>query len=607
MQRKKSFLLQHFCLVFVFLFYLTSLKAQNTEIIGAGHYDGVSITTSDNDNTTSGENTLDGKGLLPNLNATSRFLGQATLGADYETIENTATEGISNWLDAQFATPTSLDMEDYILELTDIVRDSMIFYGASQEELDELRPFERFWTFAWWQYVMTSPDVLRARVALALSEIFVVSEAPDLISYPLVLADYYKMLMQHSFGNYRDLLYEVSLHPAMGTYLSHMNNPKSDVTINRFPDENYAREIMQLFSIGLYQLHPDGTRILDGDGNFIPTYSHTEIAGLAKVFTGLSWGTSTFFNEYGWEDEDFEIPMQMFNDWHEPGTKQLFNGIVIPNRVPVDGMADINDAIDHLFNHQNVGPFIGTRLIQRLVTSNPSPEYVARVTAVFNDNGAGVRGDFKAVIRAILTDKEARDCSLIGDPHHGMLREPLVRYTHISRAFNAASTSGRYNNSLYDFRMLAGQSPLGSPTVFNFFRPDYQPIGPVEQAGLVAPEFQITNSQTVLGYANLVDSWAMDEYGAMEYDNIYYGDIYYFKPEYVITSDLSDELLLSDKNQINELVERYNLLMMHGNMSEETRTLIVETLAQIPDDQPEIRVRMALFLVMLSPDYLVQR
>lgn len=552
MQRKECFLLQHFCLLFIFLLSFSSSFAQNTEIIGAGKYDGVTITTSDDDGTSNGENTLDGVGLLPNLNATSRFLGQATLGADYETIETTADQGISNWLDEQFATPATVDLQDYILELTDIVRDSMIFYGAPQEDIDDLRPFEHFWRFAWWQYVMTSPDVLRARVALALSEIFVISEAPDLGFYPLVLADYYKLLMQHSFGNYRDLLYDISLHPAMGTYLTHMNNPKSNFAENRFPDENYAREIMQLFSIGLYQLNPDGTRMLDGEGNFIPTYSHAEISGLAKVFTGLSWGTSTYFYQYGWQDEDFEVPMKMYNDWHEPGEKQLFDGITIPNRNPVDGMADINDAIDHLFNHQNVGPFIGTRLIQRLVTSNPSPEYVARVTAAFNDNGAGVRGDLKAVIRAILTDKEARDCSLIGDPHHGMLREPLVRHTHISRAFNAASTSGRYNNSMYSFKMLTGQQPLASPTVFNFFRPDYQPIGPIEEADLVAPEFQITNSQTVLGYADLAHYWTMDEYGAMEYENIYYGDTYHFKPEFVVMSDLTDEMLLSDDDKINE-------------------------------------------------------
>lgn len=607
MQQKYLLVQMQLYLFCIFLAYSPSIHAQNTEVIGAGNYDGVTITTSDDDGVTNGENTLDGVGLLPNLNATSRFLGQATLGADFETIENTAAQGISNWLDEQFSTANTLDVEDYILELTDVVRDSMIFYGASQEEIDELRPYQHFWRYAWWQYVMTSPDVLRARVALALSEIFVISEDPDLIGRPLALADYYKLLMQHSFGNYRDLLYDISLHPAMGVYLTHMNNPKTDLSQNRFPDENYAREIMQLFSIGLYQLNPDGTRILDNEGNFIPTYSHPEISGLAKVFTGLTWHTSEFFYQYGWQPEDFQAPMKMMNNWHEPGEKQLFDGITIPDRNPVDGIADINDAIDHLFNHQNVGPFLGTRLIQRLVTSNPSPAYVARVTAVFNNNGEGVRGDLKAVIRAILTDKEARDCALINDPHHGMLREPLVRHTHISRAFNAASTSGRYNNSMYNFRMLTGQRPLGSPTVFNFFRPDYQPIGPVEQAGLVAPEFQITNSQTILGYADLVNDWAMDEYRAMEFGNIYNGEQYYFKPEYVVMHDLTDEMMLSGDEQLNELIERYNLILMHGNMSDQTRELILQAVAQVPDDQLEIRVRMALFLVMLSPDYLIMR
>lgn len=604
--RKEKFLAKVLYLLVFLLFLLPFSKAQNTEIIGAGNYNGVTITTSD-EGTTSSESTLDGKGFMPNLNATSRFLGQATLGADYETIEATAALGVSNWLDEQFETVGTLDLEEYILELTDIVRDSMILYGATQEELDDLSPRGAFWRYAWTQYMMTSPDLLRARVALALSEIFVISEEPDYEDRPMILADYYKMLLGHSFGNYRDLLYDMTMHPAMGLYLTFVNNPKTDVSQNRFPDENYAREIMQLFSIGLFQLNPDGTYILDGNGLPIPTYSHTEIAGLAKVFTGLSWGTEDTFGRYGRQDEDFQIPMQMFDEWHEPGEKQLFNGIVIPDRDPVDGMADINEALDHIFNHQNVGPFLATRLIQRLVTSNPSPEYVERVAAAFNDNGEGVRGDFKAVIRAILTDKEARDCTFINDPHHGMLREPIVRHTQILRAFNASSSSGRYNDYMGDLLAFTAQRPLASPSVFNFFRPDFQPIGPVEEASLVAPEFQITNAQTILGYATMADEWTRDERKAIEVGNIYNGPTYYYKEQFEVQLDLSDELLLSEDDKINELIERYNLLLMHGNMSEETRAYIREAALQVPVEQAEDRIRMALFLVMMAPDYLIMK
>ena len=439
----------------------------------------------------------------------------------------------------------------------------------------------------------------------ALSEIFVISELPTLGDVPLSLANYYDMLLENSFGNFRDLLEDVTFHPAMGLYLTHVNNPKSDTALNRFPDENYAREVMQLFTIGLYELNLDGTRKLDTNGNFIPTYDHTDIYNFGKVFTGLTYNNAIVFGQDPLSELSFTEPLKMVNTWHEPGEKHLLNGFTVPNRQPVDGMADIQDALDNLFNHPNVGPFISYRLIQRLIRSNPTPEYVARVAAKFNDNGQGVRGDMKAVIKAILLDEEARDCALASDPFEGMLREPITRYTQICRAFNAFSPEGLYRNYMEDFYYDTGQRPLASPSVFNFFQYDFQPIGPIEQADLFAPEFQITNTVTILGYANRLHDWIMKEDQIMQYRDIFSGEINWADKKTYL--DLSDELNLEEEHEIGELLERLNLILMHGQMTEQTRTLLREALEQIPEDDAEIRVRMAIFLVMISPDYLIFR
>lgn len=594
--------LAQFLVLFMLFFSISNLFAQ--QVIGAGHYDGVTVTTSDNSTQATGEETLNGEGLLPSMTAASRFLGQATLGADYETIETLAQGSIEDWIDAQLALPVTFSLQTFVEDKYDDLLDSLILYGESTEDVT---PYGEFWQYGWWTYTMTTPDVLRQRMALALSEIFVISEQPDLNFYPYAMSNYYDMLLQHAFGNYRELLEDVTLHPAMGVYLTHMNNPRAEPAENRFPDENYAREIMQLFSIGLYELNLDGSRMQDNEGNDIPTYNNFDIAELAKVFTGFSWASAPYFYYYGWGQEDFIEPMQMFNDWHEPGAKTIVGNYTIPARNPVDGMADVEDALDHLANHPNVAPFISLRLIQRLVKSNPSPEYITRVATVFNDNGQGVKGDFAAVLKAILMDKEARDCSFISDPHHGMLREPLVRHTHISRAFNVANQVGTYYNPSWSLYDVLEQRALAAPSVFNFFRPDYQPLGPIADAGLVAPEFQITNSRTTIGYADMLHYWAWNSYDIMDYGYLHPNDNFY--AERVMMLDLTDELALADEANIGDLVERLNLILLHGNMSETTRTAITDVLSQMPSDEDwrEERVRMALYLAMMSPDYLIMR
>jgi uncharacterized protein (DUF1800 family) len=354
----------------------------------------------------------------------SRFLSQATLGADWEEIHRTASIGFDAWLDDQFTRPI----------------------GYLQPELDlrlrmglELDSEHRRWS--WWRQVMSGPDPLRQRVALALSEIFVVSDNQDAVaSNTIGAANYYDMLLRNSFGNYRDLLHDISLHPIMGAYLSHLRNDRSDPRVGRYPDENYAREIMQLFSIGLYRLKPDGTLLKDGLGRPIPTYDNDDITELAKVFTGLAFASpdGDFYDGV----EVWTEPMRMYEPHHEPGAKHLLLGkYLAPGQT---GMQDVDAAIDNLFRHPNVGPFISRRLIQRLVTSNPPPAYVERIAAIFANDGSGVRGNLKAVIRAILLDPEARRTPVGSEIGRGMLRESFLRRVHLARAFDASNLASSW-------------------------------------------------------------------------------------------------------------------------------------------------------------------
>jgi hypothetical protein len=264
-------------------------------------------------------------------------------------------------------------------------------------------------------------------------------------------------------------------------------------------------------------------------------------------------------------------------------------------------MSDVSDAIDNLFNHPNVGPFMARRLIQRLVKSNPTPAYIARVATKFNDNGSGVRGDMKAVVRAILMDQEARDCAFIEDVTAGMLREPIVRYTQFVKAFNAASESGRYHNPMNDFKEHTEQRPLSSPSVFNFFQPDYQPIGGIADMDLFAPEFQITNSLSTIGYANEIHEWTFEE------DPFERGRVYPWSNTDAdeVSLDLTDEELLLQDNKVAELLERLNLLLAHGQLSETAKIVISDAIKEIPQDEVEQRLYMAIFLVMVAPDYLI--
>lgn len=588
----------------------------HTDFLGAGHIQGVKVTTSHNEQSqNSGTKTIDG---FPVNNPTqlqnaSRFLAQATLGADYETIQMTAAMGFEAWLDEQFALPYSPLRDGF----NQIINNPIVRAQEDEDPNTELDLRTHFFRYAWWQTTMTQPDLLRQRLALALSEIFVISDnGSDLIQdagTPVVT--YYDMLGKHSLGNYRTLLYDVTLNPLMGIYLSHFGNPKANPALNTRPDENYAREVMQLFSIGLFELNPDGTCKTDSLGNCIPTYDNDDIKEFAKVFTGLGGnGEGASFSRPG---DDFQtslsLPMKMYQRHHDIGPKTLLNGQTLRNGQ--SGLNDINGAIDNLYNHPNVGPFIGRKLIQFLVSSNPSPAYIKRVSAAFDDNGQGERGDFKAVVKAILLDPEARNCDPLSNPTAGKLREPQVRYAQFCRAFNAYPLYGHFFNSNERFKALAGQTPLGSPSVFNFFLPDYQPKGSIADLNLVAPEFQIHNNITALNFINEVDAWTYHgnvmtpqgyEPGARPDENFN-----------IATLDFTNEIPLVENPE--QLVERLNIILAAGQLSDTTKSIIVDAISQLTEDNIEVpdevenperrylerRLHLALYLILISPDYAI--
>lgn len=538
---------------------------------------------------------FDGSGLLYDDLDASRFLYQATLGSSYEDIKALSGSSFEQWIDHQISLPPA-SMLDETREILDELIDWHYMTGGDSIDAPSYANWVTF-QYAWWNQHMLGQDKLRQRVALALSEFLVISIESDLQGFGEGLASYYDLLKTAAFGNYKDILTNVSLHPTMGFYLSHLNNPKTDTAENTRPDENYAREIMQLFSIGLLELNEDGSIKKDSLGHGIATYNQRDIKELARVFTGLGISKvvpnmyiDTAFFGMGIYLADMTAPMRMYSRWHEAGEKVLFGKYTIPDGQT--GMEDINDAIDILFNHPNVGPFIGKLLIQRLVKSNPSPSYIARITKVFNNDGHGVRGNMAAVVKAILLDPEARDCEWFMDEHNGQLREPLLRYSHFTKAIEVEQYYGRFWNTGYEFWSGTGHLPLAAPSVFNFFSPFYKPKGALDQLGLSGPEFQIHNSRTSIGYINQVNNWAVHNYVMNSWEN---------DDPYAILNinELKD---LAQDPEV--LVNRLDMLLTHGNLSDRTRNIVKQAISSFKfSDYREDRVRMAIYLIMISPDY----
>jgi uncharacterized protein (DUF1800 family) len=460
---------------------------------------------------------------------------------------------------------------------------------------------------SFWLQAVRGPDQLRQRLVFALSQLFVVST----VNSPVEIqkdahASYLDMLSRNAFGNYRTLLEEVSTHPTMAAYLSSLRNDKEDPATGRLPDENYAREVMQLFTIGLWQLNPDGTRKKDSSGNDIPTYTQSNVMGMAKVFTGWGWGgRGTGEGDWnGWTGNAGSWDKRLINypQHHSSSEKRIVGGVVIPANT--SGPQSLKIALDTLFNHPNMGPMFGTHLIKRFVTSNPSPAYVARVTAAFNNNGQGVRGDMKAVIRAVLLDPEARDAAKASDPNWGKLREPMIRYANFMRAFNVQAPSGKYKIwNLENTVSSIGQNPLRAPSVFNWYTENYAPPGDILARGMVAPEFAITHETTTTGYTNFMVGTA-ERQTAWWRENVAkkWGPV----TDY-LGADYAAEMSLASNP--TALVDRLNLVLAQGRMSAATRKTIVDALNTIPAsaDSGHRRVAAAVALTLVSPDFIVQK
>ena len=411
-----------------------------------------------------------------------QFLNQASFGATEAEAEAVIAMRQEAWIDDQMQKPVSLQLPHL-----QALPPPQFPFELHADRVD-----------IWFRNSLYGEDQLRQRVAFALSEIMVVSQLGALGNLPFAVADYYDMLARNAFGNYRDLLEEVTLHPAMGVYLSMLGNEKPDPLLNIRPDENYAREVMQLFSIGLVELNIDGTEKLDDLGEPVPTYSQEVIEGFAHVYTGWTFAGAPSFREARPTRFNQVIPMQLYPGFHDTEAKTLLNGVVLP--AGQTGEQDLAAALDNIFDHPNVGPFIAIRLIQRLVTSNPSPGYVRRVAEAFNNNGSGVRGDLAAVVKAILLDEEARPTMAM--EIDGKLKEPLLRLTQLWKSYNATSNSGRFPlNAAY---ILFGQGPLQSPSVFNFFSPFYAPPGEIRDSSLVAPELEISTEYLNTQFTNLM-------------------------------------------------------------------------------------------------------
>ena len=539
--------------------------------------------TANNNQETTNLGTTSVNGQPSDAYAASRFLAQATFGPTQQAIEQLQLSTFDDWISNQFELPTKTLRDDF-------------------DALQALNPDSapsRDWIFeSFWRRSVTSDDQLRQRVAFALSQLFVISlRDGGVAAFPRGAADFYSRLELNAFGNFRTLLEEVTLHPMMGAYLSHLGNEKGDPSSGRQPDENFAREVMQLFTIGLYELNPDGTQTLSATGEPIETYSNTDVQGLAKVFTGFSWnGPDTTLGRFqGWisiPDRDIQL-MQAYPEHHSLRDKQ-FLGTVIPASETSNPEGDLTLALDTLFNHPNTGPFISKQLIQRLVTSNPDNAYVERVASVFADNGAGVRGDMGAVIRAILTDTAARTADNVDQTNQGRIREPTLRLTHWMRSFDAQSTSGNYTIlGTDDPAINIGMTVLRSPSVFNFYRPQYVPPGTaIAQNKLVSPEMQITHETSVAGYFNSMLS------------RVVLGD----GSNNEVQANYANEIAIAADSAA--LVERMNLLLLHGSMSSELRDLITQAIELIPTDTDNnealiARAHLAVYLAMSSPEYVV--
>lgn len=524
----------------------------------------------------------------------ARFLKQATFGPTMEQIEMLADSAATNqktnldferWIDDQMAMPTSSHLAHYYsMGLSNPIdpREIRSEYKGGPSTLK---------VTVWWDLALLSEDQLRQRMAWALSQIFVMGELGSKAnSYPIQWVNWYDILVNNAFGNYRELLHDVTYNPKMGDYLTYVNNQKANG--DQLPDENYAREVMQLFTVGLWYLNNDGTLKLDNSRRPIPTYTNYHIMELAKVFTGLVRQANKP-NLY-WNPNRVE-PMRENNGRHDRTAKEMLDGTIIPSSTnrDVNVHVDIAKALDVLFNHPNTPPFVSYRLIQRFTSSNPSPEYIERVANVFIDNGEGVRGDLAAICKAILLDPEARDAGYAIESGRGKLREPLLKFTQLCRAFKLQHNANNPHFWIQPMDDDFGMSPYRYPSVFNFYQPEFVPQGEIKDAGLAAPEFQILDDST--GLKTFRVFYRLINNGLIS--GIANGNTP--RPQL----DYSEVIPLSD--DVPALIDYLDLLLTHQTLGEETKDIIKNAVEAIPGLFADARVKRAVTLISLSPEFAI--
>jgi hypothetical protein len=512
-----------------------------------------------------------------------RFLEQSTFGPTPALIAHVQSVGFEAYLKEQFAAPAStypsLPEEPDNASLgcpagspATCLRDNYSMYPLQVQ---------------FFKNALSGEDQLRQRVAFALHEMLVVSGVK--VRQPSEVSPYLNMLQEDAFTNYRQILYDLTLNPAMGHYLDMVNNDAPAAGSNVSPNENYAREVLQLFSIGVNQLNPDGTVVLDTSGNPVPTYVQDTIEDFAHVFTGWTYAPLSGAPLLKHDPSNFLSPMVLYRNGagqdtnHDKGLKLLltYPGSV-DSTLPANqnGAIDLAQALDNIFHHPNVGPFIGKQLIQHLVTSNPSPAYVSHVAAAFDDNGAGVRGDMQAVVRAILMDAEARGSVKI-DAGYGHLREPVLFITGLLRAFDATT-----DGELAGQANAMGQDLFNSPSVFSYYPHEYLVPGTTIQG----PEFGIQSSSTAEARLNFVN--ALTSAGVKTNDG-------------VTTIDLTSLQQAAGSPAL--LVGELNTLLLHGTMSSAMQAAVTSAVTAVPSTNPALRVQTAVYLVAGSSQYQVER
>ena len=539
----------------------------------------------------------------------ARFLQHAQFSSSEAEIATVKSTGAAAWLDSQMNLPSSTGGWDWLAKQGYNAIDSNQFYQMDYQA-----------NFMAWQQIMAAPDGVRRRMALALSEFFVVSiSGVSTISWSqFAMGHYWDILCKNAFGNYRQLLEEVTLSIAMGEFLNTLGNQKEDAATGRLPDENYSREVMQLFTIGLQQLNIDGS-VVKVNGAAVETFTQSDVSNLARVFTGYQaddtegWFESVVPPTYRVRNVGYTRRPMVLNANRHSMLEARFLGAVVP--AGTEGKAALKIALDTLFQHPNVGPFFSRQMIQRLVCSNPSPAYVRRVATVFNNNGKGIRGDLGAVWKAILTDIEATQEAGLTDKSFGKLREPMVRIAQWARTFGAKSIKGTWKigNPNYSAIDALGQSPLQAPSVFNFFRPGYVPPSTaLASLQYTAPEFQLVNESTTASYVNYLE-------------NILYQGMWVRAPELITSPDnptptdgpdivpnYAAELALVGNAQA--LFRRLNLLLCAGQLSDATLNEMITLFttyegsnASSPDNVKRSYVAKAIMFVMCSAEYLVQK